>query len=68
MDLDEITISRTILSAQMNTVINYMDWMVAVIGARPAGLTCATLTLKEASGLVSLRRNSLWVEVCGEVG
>lgn len=43
MELDEITISRAILSAQMNTLIDYMELDVAVVGAGPAGLTCAAL-------------------------
>jgi sulfide-dependent adenosine diphosphate thiazole synthase len=43
MKLDEITISRAILSAQMNTLIDCMELDVAVVGAGPAGLTCAAL-------------------------
>jgi thiazole biosynthesis enzyme len=43
MELDEITISREILSAQMNTLIDYMELDVAIVGAGPAGLTCAAL-------------------------
>jgi thiazole biosynthesis enzyme len=43
MELDEITISRAILSAQMNTLIDYMELDVAIVGAGPAGLTCAAL-------------------------
>lgn len=47
MELDEITISRAILSAQMNTLIDYMELDVAVVGAGPAGLTCAALIAEE---------------------
>jgi thiazole biosynthesis enzyme len=43
MELDEITISRAILSAQMNTLIDSMELDVAIVGAGPAGLTCAAL-------------------------
>lgn len=43
MKLDEITISRAILSAQMKTLIDCMELDVAVVGAGPAGLTCAAL-------------------------
>ena len=43
MEIDEITVSRAILSAQMDTLIDFMELDVAVVGAGPAGLTCATL-------------------------
>jgi thiamine thiazole synthase len=43
MELDEITISRAILSSQMNVLIDCMELDVAIVGAGPAGLTCATL-------------------------
>ncbi len=43
MELDEITISRAILSAQMNTLIDSMELDVAIVGAGPAGLTCAAI-------------------------
>lgn len=47
MELDEITISRAILSAQMNTLIDHMELDVAVVGAGPAGITCAALIAEE---------------------
>ncbi|WAC04122.1 MAG: sulfide-dependent adenosine diphosphate thiazole synthase [Methanoregula sp.] len=47
MELDEITISRAILSVQMNTLIDHMELDVAIVGAGPAGLTCAALIAKE---------------------
>ena len=68
MELDEITISRAILSAQMNTLIDYMELDVAVVGAGPAGLTCATLIAEKASRLASLRRRSQSVAGCGVAG
>ncbi|OPY37132.1 MAG: putative ribose 1,5-bisphosphate isomerase [Methanoregula sp. PtaU1.Bin051] len=43
MELDEITISRAILTAQMKTLIDHMELDAAVVGAGPSGLTCAAL-------------------------
>jgi len=43
MELDEITISRAILTAQMNVLADYMELDVAVVGGGPAGLACAAL-------------------------
>ncbi|NLV27601.1 MAG: thiazole biosynthesis protein [Methanomicrobiales archaeon] len=43
MTLDEITISRAIISEQMHIMLEYMDMDVAVVGAGPSGLVCATL-------------------------
>lgn len=43
MELDEITISRAILSTQMNVLIDHMALDVAVVGAGPSGLACAAL-------------------------
>ncbi|WP_321508010.1 sulfide-dependent adenosine diphosphate thiazole synthase [uncultured Methanoregula sp.] len=43
MELDEITISRAILSSQMNVLIDHMELDVAVVGGGPAGLTCAAI-------------------------
>lgn len=43
MELDEITISRAILSSQMNVLIDHMELDVAVVGAGPSGLACAAL-------------------------
>ncbi|MBN1167197.1 MAG: thiazole biosynthesis protein [Methanospirillaceae archaeon] len=43
MKLDEITISRAILSEQMKIFMDYLELDVAIVGAGPAGLTCAAL-------------------------
>lgn len=43
MTLDEITISRAIITDHLNTLIEYMEMDVAVIGAGPSGLVCATI-------------------------
>jgi thiamine thiazole synthase len=47
MELDEITISRAILSSQMNVLIDCMELDVAVVGAGPAGLICAALIAEQ---------------------
>ncbi|MDO9324493.1 MAG: sulfide-dependent adenosine diphosphate thiazole synthase [Methanoregula sp.] len=47
MKLDEIIISRAILATQMNVLIDYMELDVAVVGAGPAGLACATLIAEQ---------------------
>ncbi|MDD5143124.1 sulfide-dependent adenosine diphosphate thiazole synthase [Methanoregula sp.] len=47
MELDEITISRAILSSQMNTLIDCMELDVAVVGAGPSGLACAALIAEQ---------------------
>ena len=47
MELDEITISRAILTSQMNVLIDHMELDVAVVGAGPAGLACAAIIAKE---------------------
>lgn len=43
MELDEVTISRAILSTQMDVLIDHMELDVAVVGAGPSGLACAAL-------------------------
>lgn len=43
MVLDEVTISRAILATQMETMTEYLDLDVAVIGGGPSGITCAAL-------------------------
>ncbi len=43
MELDEVTISRAILKTQMETMVEYLDLDVAVIGGGPSGITCAAL-------------------------
>ncbi|MDO8872144.1 MAG: sulfide-dependent adenosine diphosphate thiazole synthase [Methanoregula sp.] len=47
MELDEITISRAILASQMDVLIDHMELDVAVVGAGPAGLTCAALIAEQ---------------------
>lgn len=47
MELDEVTISRAILSEQSRTMLDYLDIDVAVVGAGPSGLTCAALLGEE---------------------
>ena len=47
MELDEITISRAILTSQMNVLIDHMELDVAVVGAGPAGLACAAIIARE---------------------
>lgn len=43
MALDEVTISRAILAAQTETMIEYLDLDVAVVGGGPSGIACAAL-------------------------
>jgi thiamine thiazole synthase len=43
MELDEVTISRAILATQMETMVEYLDLDVAVVGGGPSGITCAAL-------------------------
>lgn len=43
MELDEITISRAILSSQVEKLLEFMEMDVAVVGGGPSGLTAAAL-------------------------
>ncbi|KAF5086962.1 sulfide-dependent adenosine diphosphate thiazole synthase [Methanospirillum purgamenti] len=43
MTLDEITISRAIISDHMETLLDYMEMDVAVVGGGPSGLVCSAL-------------------------
>lgn len=43
MKLDEVTISRAILSEQSRTLIEHLRLDAAVVGAGPSGLVCAAL-------------------------
>ncbi len=43
MKLDEVTISRAILSEQHKIMTDYLDLDCAVVGGGPAGITCAAL-------------------------
>lgn len=43
MKLDEVTISRAILTEQHRIMTDYLDLECAVIGGGPAGITCAAI-------------------------
>jgi thiamine thiazole synthase len=43
MPLDEVTISRAIISTYMKTMLDYMEMDVAVVGGGPSGLVCAAI-------------------------
>jgi len=43
MKLDEVTITRAILSEQSRVMLDYVDIDAAVVGAGPSGLVCAAL-------------------------
>ncbi|PWR72493.1 sulfide-dependent adenosine diphosphate thiazole synthase [Methanospirillum stamsii] len=43
MTLDEITISRAIISDYMHTLLEYMEMDVAIVGGGPSGLVCSAL-------------------------
>lgn len=43
MKLDEVTISRAILSEQHKIMTDYLDLDCAVVGGGPSGITCAAL-------------------------
>ena len=43
MKLDEVTISRAILSEQYKIMTDYLDLDCAVVGGGPAGITCAAI-------------------------
>jgi thiazole biosynthesis enzyme len=47
MKLDEVTITRAILSEQSRVMLDYVDLDVAVVGAGPSGLTCAALLAEQ---------------------
>lgn len=58
MTLDEVIISRAIISDHMNTLIDYMEMDVAVVGGGPSGLVCATF-LAESGKKVGLIEKKL---------
>lgn len=43
MELDEVTISRAIISEQSRVMLDYLELDAAVVGGGPSGLTCAAL-------------------------
>jgi len=43
MQLDEVTISRAIVSEQTSIMLEYLDLDCAIVGGGPSGLTCAAL-------------------------
>jgi thiamine thiazole synthase len=47
MGLDEITVSRAIITTQMKVLLSHMEMDVAVVGAGPAGLACAALVAEK---------------------
>lgn len=58
MELDEVKISRAILSEQSKVMLDYIDLDCAIVGGGPAGLTCAAL-LAEAGIKVALIEKKL---------
>ncbi|MDG6256761.1 MAG: sulfide-dependent adenosine diphosphate thiazole synthase [Methanomicrobiaceae archaeon] len=47
MKLNEVTITRAILSEQSRVMLDYADLDVAVVGAGPSGLACAALLAEQ---------------------
>ncbi|WOF17069.1 thiazole biosynthesis protein [Methanoplanus sp. FWC-SCC4] len=47
MELDEVTISRAILSEQSRIMLDYFDLDCAIVGGGPSGITCAALLAEE---------------------
>ncbi len=58
MTLDEVTISRAIISTHMETLLDFMEMDVAIVGGGPSGLTCAAI-LGEAGYKVGLIEKKL---------
>lgn len=58
MTLSEVIISRAIISEHMNTLIEYMEMDVAVVGGGPSGLVCAAI-LGESGKKVGLIEKKL---------
>ncbi len=47
MKLDEVTITRAILSEQSRVMLDYVELDAAVVGAGPSGLVCAALLAEQ---------------------
>ena len=47
MALDEIVISRAIVSEHLKTLLDYMEMDVTVVGAGPSGLVCAAMIAEQ---------------------
>ncbi|MBP2133386.1 thiamine thiazole synthase [Methanomicrobium sp. W14] len=47
MTLDEVTISRAILSEQSRIMLEYLDSDCTIVGGGPSGITCAALLAEE---------------------
>jgi thiazole biosynthesis enzyme len=56
MELDEVTISRAIVSEQSRVMLEYLDVDVAVVGGGPSGLTCAALCAENGLKTVLIER------------
>lgn len=56
MELDEVTISRAIVSEQSRVLLEYLDVDVAVVGGGPSGLTCAALCAENGLKTVLIER------------
>jgi thiazole biosynthesis enzyme len=57
MELDERTISKAILTSQMETLIAYTDMDVAVVGAGPSGLAAAAFIAEKGLKVAVIEKN-----------
>lgn len=58
MKLDEVTISRAILSEQSRIMSDYFDIDCAIVGAGPSGLACAALLAEDGIKVALIEKNS----------